>query len=175
MLVLPHLGRIKDKDPYLGETVESLMREINLIATQTGTSGRSLPAPPNIRTIAVSAQNGQFSITLTDPDGQAAQSLGIHYFLEWDTNPAFPNPTVEDMGPARGESLQLGNLTLYWRAYSQYRNSPISQKIVYGGSSPIAVVGGGAAVPAPPGGGSGGGGGGGGFGGGNRQRLPNTF
>src|SRR6266404_4020921 len=144
MLVLPHLGRIEGNDPYVAETFRQLLNAANLIAKQTGTSGQPLPAPPNIRAIAVSAQNGQFTITLTDPDGQAGVSLGIHYFLEWDTNPAFPNPTVEDMGPARGESLQLGNLTLYWRAYSQYRNSPISKKIVYGGSSPIAVVGGGA-------------------------------
>lgn len=166
MLVLPHLGRIEGKDPYVAETFRQLLAEINLIAKQTGTSGQLLPAPPNIRGIAVSAQNGQFSITLTDPDGQAAASLGIHYFLEWATDTAFSNPTVEDIGPARGESLQLGNLTLYWRAYSQFRNSPASAKIVYGGTtSPIAVVGGGAAVPTPPGGSSGGAGGGGGFGG----------
>lgn len=165
MLTLPHLGRIEAQDPYLGETLRKIQEHINLIATQTGTSGTPLPAPPNIRSITVTAQNGQFNITLSDPDGQALQSLGIHYFLEWATDAAFSNPTVEDIGPSRGESLQLGNLTLYWRAYSQFRNSTISQKIVYGGTSPIAVVGGGNAVPAPPGGGSGGSGGGGGFGG----------
>ena len=164
--VLRHLGWIESNfDPRLAETFRELLQEVNLIGTQTGASGTRLPAPPNIRAISVTAQNGQFTITLTDPDGQAGQSLGIHYFLEWDTNPAFTNPTVEDVGPARGESLQLGNLTLYWRAYSQYRNSPISKKIVYGGTSPIAVAGGGNAVPPPLGGGSGGAGGGGGFGG----------
>jgi hypothetical protein len=121
----------------------------------------------------VTAQNGQFNITLSDPDGMAAPNLGIHRFLEWDTNPAFTNPTVEDIGPAYGESLQLGNVTAYWRAYSQYRNSAVSQKVIFGGTTPIAVVGGGAAVPAPPGGGSGGAGGGGGFGGGTRLHGPN--
>ena len=178
MLTLKHLGLIEgakslnDVPPaYLAETLRALMNAHNTMTKKTGVSDTPLPAPPNIRAIAVTAQNGQFNITITDPDGQAQASLGLHYFLEWDTTPAFANPTVEDIGPARGESLQLGNQTLYWRAYSQFRHSPISQKIAYGGANPIAVVGGGAATPPPPGGGSGGSGGGGGFGGGSRIAL----
>jgi hypothetical protein len=167
-LTLPHLGDIEARDWKLGETLRAIMNAHNTVIEKTGVSDTPLPAPPNIRSIAVTAQNGQFNIVITDPDGQAQQSLGLHYFLEWATDPSFPptTTTVEDIGPARGESLQLGNVTLYWRAYSQFRHSAISKKIVFG--APTAVVGGGNAVPPPPGGGSGGSGGGGGFGGGSR-------
>jgi hypothetical protein len=168
VLTLKHLGMIERSDPFMGETLRALQDAHNGIATQTGVSHTPLPAPPNIRAIAVSAQNGQFTISITDPDGQAQSNLGLHYFLGYDTNPAFPNPTIEDIGPARGKSLQLGNLTLYWFAESSFRISPLSARVVYGGANPIAVVGGGSAVGPPPGGGSGAGGGGGGFGGGQR-------
>ena len=114
MITLKHLGTIERDNPLLGETLRDIQKHINMIATQTGTSGDPLPAPPNIRSIVVTAQNGQFNIVLSDPDGQAAPNLGIHYFLEWSTDPAFPagTTTVEDIGPGRGESIQLGSLTL---------------------------------------------------------------
>lgn len=164
---LPHLGFLETKyDPRLAETLRKLSESIDLVALKAGVSGSDTQAPPNIRSIAVTAANGYFNIVITDPLGAAQPSLGIHYFLEWDSNPAFASPQVEDIGPARNEYIALGNQTLYFRAYSQYRNSPRSQAIVYGGSSPIAVVGGGSAGPAPaPSQGSGGAGGKGGFGG----------
>jgi hypothetical protein len=174
MLNPPQLAVIKDRDPYLYETLTQIVDEVNGIASQTGSSANQLAAPPNIAALNVVAMNGQFTIAITDPAGQAQPNLGLHYFLEYDTNPAFPNPTVEDIGPSRGKSLQLGNLTLYWRAYSGFRNSLLSKKVNFGGKSPTAVVGGGAAVPPPAGAGSGAAGGGGGFGGGGETRSRQT-
>ncbi len=167
MLTIAQLAPIKDRDPYLYESLVLIVQELQNMAKLTGTSGTPIPAPPDIASITVTASNGFFSVKLSDPAGQAQDNLGLHRFIEWDTNPAFPNPTVEDIGPSLSEYIQLGNQTLYFRAYSQFRNSPRSKKIVYGGANPIAVNGGGSAGPAPPGGGSGSGGGGGGFGGNN--------
>jgi hypothetical protein len=164
---LRHLSFLETAfDPRVAETFRELSQALDNVATQVGVSGTVTKAPPNIRSIAVTAANGYFNVVLTDPDGQAQPSLGIHYFCEWDTTPAFTNPQVIDNGPSRNLYHALGAQTLYWRAYSQYRYSPRSTAIVYGGSSPIGVVGGGGAGPAPAKSqGSGGRGGRGGFGG----------
>jgi hypothetical protein len=164
---LPHLGFIETAfDPRLAETLRQISQAIDNVASKAGVSGNDTASPPNIRSIIVTAANGYFDIVLTDPLGKAQPSLGIHYFLEFDTSPAFTNPHTIDNGPSRNANIALGNVTAFWRAYSQYRNSPRSQAIIYGGSSPIGVVGGGSAGPAPGASeGSGGDGGKGGFGG----------
>jgi len=73
---------------------------------------------------------------------------GLFYFAESDTTPAFSSPRVYFMGASRNLYLQLGNQTLYWRAYSQYVGSLPSAPITFG-SPPTAVAGGGSAGPAP--------------------------
>lgn len=169
MPVLPNLGWIETNfDPRLAETIRQLSQHLDTIATQAGVSGTVTKAPPAIRSIAVTAHNGYHAIALSDPEGAAAPSLGIHYFADWDTSPAFSTPQTIHLGPSRNAYVNLGSQTVYWRAYSQYRNSPRSAMIVHGGSSPTPVAGGGTiAGPTPaPSQGSGGAGGGGGFGGG---------
>jgi hypothetical protein len=52
------------------------------------------------------------------------------------------------MGASRNLYVQLGNQTLFWRAYSQYIGSQPSAPITFG-SPPVAVVGGGSSGPAP--------------------------
>src|SRR5260370_10343514 len=52
------------------------------------------------------------------------------------------------MGASRNMYVQLGNQTLYWRAYSQYIGSLPSAPVSFG-APPIAVAGGGATGPAP--------------------------
>lgn len=149
----------------MAETFRELSMALDNIAKQAGVAGADTQAPPNIRSLTVSASNGYFYVVIADPLGQAQPSLGIHYFIEYDVTSSFSNFHTIDNGPSRNARPALGNLTLYWRAYSQYRNSPLSAKIVYGGSSPIAVVGGGSAAPAAIASqGSGGAGGKGGFG-----------
>lgn len=164
---LKHLGFLESTyDPRLAETFRQLSQAIDNVANSAGVSGLASKAPPTLRSIAVTAANGFFNVVVTDPEGQAQPSLGIHYFFEWDTSSAFTSAQAIDNGPSRNGYFALGNLTTFWRAYSQYRNSPRSTAIIFGGSTPTPVVGGGAAGPAPaPSQGSGGAGGGGGFGG----------
>lgn len=163
-----HIGWIETQyDPKLAESLRAMQSQIDLVAQKAGLSGPATQAPPNIRSISVTAADGYFEIAITDPEGASQPSLGIHYFLEYDTTSAFSNAKTIDNGPSRNAREALGNQTLFWRAYSQYRNSPRSTAIVYGGSSPIGVAGGGSAGPTlGTSQGSGGDGGGGGFGGG---------
>jgi len=95
--------------------------------------------------VKVQAANGWFDLAITDP---ATSRPGLFYFAESDVTPAFAAPRVHFLGASRNLYLQLGNQTLYWRAYSQYVGSLPSAPVTFGGP-PIAVAGGGASGPAP--------------------------
>lgn len=166
MLTLPHLTHIRNIDVRLYETIKTLQDEINGQHVQGGNS--HVGSPPTIAQVTVTAQNGFFSIQILDPAGAQQNNLGLHYFVDWALDANFSNPTTEDISAARGELIYLGNVTAYFRAYSQFRNSTLRSPFVYyGGAHPIGVAGGGTVGGGtPPGGGSGGQGGGGGFGGG---------
>jgi len=85
------------------------------------------------------------AMSVADP---SAARPGLFYFAESDTTPAFSAPRVYFMGASRNLYVQLGNQTLYWRAYSQYIGSLPSAPVSFG-APPIAVAGGGATGPAP--------------------------
>ena len=185
-LTIPLIGSLTD--PVQKQIFEQIVSEINGIGSQVGTSGTPLAAPPNIAGVSVSGGNGDLSVVINDPAGKAQPNLGLHYFVEWDTSPAFSNPTQEDIGASRGELLRVGVQSgpVYVRVYSQFRSGPISKHVVFGtlqanGSvTPTPVSVGGTTSPGSPGGGGGAGGGGGGFGGGftssgGGARRPNTL
>ncbi len=103
------------------------------------------PAPSPIASVTVQATNGWFDISITDPSDARP---GLFYFAESDTTPAFGAPRVYFMGASRNMYVQLGNQTLFWRAYSQYIGSLPSAPVTFG-APPIAVAGGGSSGPAP--------------------------
>src|SRR6266446_3398732 len=108
MLTVAQLAPLKDRDPYLYETLVKIVSSVNA----------------------------------------TSQRAGVFYFAESDTTPAFAAPRVYFMGASRNMYVQLGNQTLYWRAYSQYIGSLPSAPVSFG-SPPTAVAGGGATGPAP--------------------------
>jgi hypothetical protein len=93
----------------------------------------------------VQAANGWFDIAIADPSNTRP---GLFYFAESDTAPAFAAPRVHFLGASRNLYVQLGNQTLYWRAYSQYVGSLPSAPVTFG-SPPVAVAGGGSSGPSP--------------------------
>jgi len=103
------------------------------------------PAPSSIASISVQAANGWFDVAITDP---SEARPGLFYFAESDVTPAFSAPRVYFLGASRNLYVQLGNQTLYWRAFSQYIGSLASTPIAFG-TPPTAVVGGGSSGPAP--------------------------
>jgi len=60
--------------------------------------------------------------------------------------PAFSAPRVYFLGASRNLYVQLGNQTLYWRAFSQYIGSQASAPVSFG-MPPVAVAGGGTSGP----------------------------
>jgi hypothetical protein len=166
---LKHLAWVENAfDPRLSATFRELSKSLDNAANTTGVSGQDLTAPPNLRSIAVTAANGVFDIVLSDPVGQGGNSLGVNYFVDWSTTASFANFRTIHLGPSRSWYGFLGSQTLFFRAYSQYPASTKSKYVYFGGpAAPTGVPGGGAiAGPAPAAAsGSGGRGGRGGFGG----------
>jgi hypothetical protein len=146
MLTISQLAPLKDRDPYLYETLVKIVASVNATSRRAGVDPSTpAPAPSPIASIAVQASNGWFDIAITDPSDSRP---GLFYFAESDVSPAFSSPRVYFMGASRNLYVQLGNQTLFWRGYSQYIGSLPSSPIAFG-SPPIAVAGGGSSGPAP--------------------------
>ena len=146
MLTVAQLAPIKDRDPYLYETLTKIVAAVNAAGQRAGFDpSNPLPAPQPIASLAVQASNGWFDLTISDPSDARP---GLFYFAESDTTPAFAAPRVYFLGASRNHYVQLGNQTLYWRAYSQYIGSNPSPPVNFGAPA-IAVAGGGSSGPAP--------------------------
>jgi hypothetical protein len=115
MLTVAQLAPLKDRDPYLYETLVKIVSSVNATSQRAGVDPSTpAPAPSPIASIAVQASNGWFDLSLKDPSNARP---GLFYFAESDTTPAFGTPRVYFMGASRNLYVQLGNQTLYWRAY----------------------------------------------------------
>ena len=153
MLTVAQLAPLKTKDPYLYETLAKIVGAVNAASQNAGVDPATpSPAPAPIASIQVQAANGWFDLVISDP---SPSRPGLFYFAESDVAPGFNSPRVYFLGSSRNLYVQLGNQTLYWRAYSQYVGSSPSVPITYG-TPPVAVTGGGSSGPTPlPSGGSG--------------------
>src|SRR5690349_8736907 len=146
MLTVAQLAPIKDRDPYLYETLAKIVSAVNATSVRAGVDPSTpAPAPTQVDALTVQASNGWFDISITDPSNARP---GLFYFAESDTTPGFNNPRVYFMGASRNLYVQLGNQTLYWRAYSQYVGSLPSAPVAFGNPA-VAVAGGGSSGPAP--------------------------
>jgi hypothetical protein len=146
MLTISQLAPLKDRDPYLYETLTRIVSALNATSQRAGVDPAApAPAPSPIASLNVQASNGWFDISISDPSDARP---GLFYFAESDVTPAFSAPRVYFLGASRNLYVQLGNQTLYWRAFSQYIGSLASTPIAFG-TPPTAVVGGGANGPAP--------------------------
>lgn len=146
MLTVAQLAPLKNRDPYLYETLVKMVAAVNAASQNAGVDPSTpAPAPLPVASVMVQAANGWFDLAITDP---AVSRPGLFYFAESDVTPAFSAPRVYFLGASRNLYVQLGNQTLYWRAYSQYVGSAASRPVTFG-SPAKAVVGGGSAGPTP--------------------------
>src|SRR6266446_7326018 len=146
MLTVAQLAPLKDRDPYLYETLTRIVSAVNATSQRAGVDPSvPAPAPSPIASLSVQAANGWFDISIADPSDARP---GLFYFAESDVTPAFSAPRVYFLGASRNLYVQLGNQTLYWRAYSQFVGSLASAPVTFG-SPATAVAGGGTSGPAP--------------------------
>ncbi len=140
MLQLPQLKHLESGDPRLYDALNTIVTAVNNLGRGVGVDpAGATPAPAPVAALSVTAADGIFDVAITD---NSTLVRGISYFVESDTTPGFTQPHVYALGPSRNTRLTLGNLTLYWRAYSQYLGSAPSAPVAFG-SPPTAVTGGG--------------------------------
>lgn len=136
---------IIQKDPRVAEALDDVVKALNSAASQVVASPQGVTSPPaDISQLTVTAADGIFDAAIKDG---SSVNRGINYFLEYSPDIGFTTPTVIDLGASRNWRRFMGNLTLYWRAYSSYPTSASSSPVYFG--TPTAVVGGGAAGPTP--------------------------
>lgn len=143
---LRNLDSIRKRDTLLAEALDDLVKAISTVALQTGSVAQgNAPTPAAPSSLNVTAAGGIFDIAITDNNPQHS-GIAPDYFLEYSLTASFAQPVVIHLGPARNFRANLGNQTLYWRAYSQIgRASQPSPKVYFGNSvTPTPVVGGGA-------------------------------
>jgi len=87
MLTVAQLAPMKDRDPYLYETLVKIVSAVNATSANAGVDPATpSPAPPAIAALKVQAANGWFDLAITDP---AVTRPGLFYFAESDVTPAF--------------------------------------------------------------------------------------
>jgi len=147
VLTLKNLGIYERSDPRLGETLRQIQDAINQHGQVAGIDPTGVyPTPAAPASLSVTGANGFFDAVITDPN----PVRGTEYWLEWSTSPSFLNPRQIHLVASRNWYGQLGNMTLYWRCFSQFQGSNPSGFTYFGTSAnPTAVVGGGTAGPAP--------------------------
>lgn len=145
MLTIPQLAKLKTADPYLYESLRQVVAAVNALGRATGVDpAGSIESPLPIGGLTVAAADGIFDVAITD---NSPVHRGVFYFVESDTSSSFTTPRVHFLGCSRNLRLALGNVTLYWRAYSQYLGSLPSPPVTFG-SPPTALAGGGSNGPA---------------------------
>jgi hypothetical protein len=143
------LKEIKNRDPHLGIFLEKLIDGVDGLSNHAGFDPTGKVAPPApLQGVNVTGNNGDVHITLTH---NTPISKNIRYFVEADTNPAFPQPHVFDLGASRSHFTRLPNkdgggnqLKWYFRGYSQYPGSDPSPAMNFGpkfNPSPVTVGG----------------------------------
>ena len=102
MLTVAQLAPMKDRDPYLYETLVKIVSAVNAASANAGVDpANPSPAPPSIAALKVQAANGWFDLAITDP---AVTRPGLFYFAESDVSPAFSAPRVYFLGASRNLS-----------------------------------------------------------------------
>ncbi len=150
MLNLASLGYLTIDDPVLYDWLGGLVTAFNQLQQQIGvdaapapqaTTGQTIPAPAAPASLVANAARGTFNIALGSSPGAAP---GIQYFVEVASDPSFPSSTmVYPIGTTLTLSLNLGNVTRYFRARAKYPSSAYSPYTYIGtAANPTAVTGG---------------------------------
>lgn len=140
------LRQIPGVGQYLGEALRKIQEGLNNLGKHvavdpTGTA----PAPPIIQKLDVKT-SGTGLVHAVISDNNPIQK-NLHYFVEYDTSPAFAQPHVVHLGASRSmPPVTLpamddnGNpQTFFFRAYSQYPGSHPGPVVHFGGTTPSSV------------------------------------
>src|SRR5881296_1870706 len=87
VLTVAQLAPLKDRDPYLYETLVKIVSALNATSQRAGVDPSTTAlAPSSIASLTVHASNGWFDLAIADP---ANSRPGLFYFAESDVTPGF--------------------------------------------------------------------------------------
>ena len=140
------LRQIPEFGQYLSEALRKVQEATNnmgqhVAVDPTGT----LPKPPTVQQLTVKT-NGTGLVHAVVSDNNPIQK-GLHYFVEYDTDPSFKQPHVVHLGASRSMppiTLPGGDdngnpQKFFFRAYSQYQGSHPGEPVHFGGTTPTGV------------------------------------
>jgi hypothetical protein len=137
---LPQIRLGSATPEQLYEALQDIIRGHDNIAQQTNANpnGTSSPPPPDISSFVVTGADGIYHAQITDNN---PVYRGVHYHIQYSTDRHFVAPITVHLGPARDWRANLGNRSIWWRAFSDYGSvSSHSTPIYHGGAAPIAVT-----------------------------------
>lgn len=130
----------------LARALQQLEDGVNALGQQLAAEPIGLAeAPPPLERMNVKTAGEMVHVTLTH---NAPITKNIHYFVEYDTDPNFPQPHVAHLGTSRGIVLNLPSKTdgggathnWYFRGYPQLPGSKPALPVNYGGQTPTPVT-----------------------------------
>ncbi len=138
-----------DLGAKLAELLSAHSQGITNVAQQTNANPQGPPQPPpNINSLNVSAQNGQFTAQINHQGAEFYR--GVHYFLVHSDNAQFTNPHTVHLGTTRNwASGNWGNAKRYFAAFAQYPGSDPTPLTYHGDASAPKLVTGGGSTPGP--------------------------
>lgn len=131
---------MKQLDPSgrLEAFAKAAMNAINRAAAQVSASPVGTTAAPNpVASLTVDGGGGFHDITIHD----SPSTVGVNYFVEWDTSSQFSNPRPVFLGPVRQLRTNLGvNGPVFFRAFPQHQTSDPASPTYFGtAQSPTGV------------------------------------
>jgi hypothetical protein len=134
------------KDPVLRSAVLSIQDAINNLGTHLAADPvGETSTPPPLQAVNVKTAGEMVHVTFTH---NVPINKNIHYFLEYDNDPSFPNPHVTHNGtsrsippftlPTKNDSSVTQNW--YFRGYPQMPGSAPALPVNFGGEVPTPVT-----------------------------------
>jgi hypothetical protein len=138
-LFVPEIEAVRDQDPLLYTALQKIVAGISKVAksvavnpSPAGAAQTSVPAPEPPLALVVTATAGVFQVLITpNPDNAAT----VQYYV--DTSPVADFSSgmkTYPLGSSTTASLNLGDVALYFRAYTKYPDSDYSDHFVFGGA-----------------------------------------
>jgi hypothetical protein len=130
----------------ISNALDLISKGVNNLGQNSGADPTgTVPAPPQVQALTVKT-NGTGLVHASISDNNPIQK-NLHYFVEYDTDPAFRQPHVAHLGASRSmPPITLpakddnGNpQQFYFRAYSQYPGGDPGAPQHFGGTTPTAV------------------------------------
>lgn len=131
------LASIQRQFPKIYEALIKVQNVVNQGHAVAGVNpAGTANTPINNGMLTVNQDSGIYDAVIADP----AADRGEHYFLQWDTDPAFRTARTIYLGPTRSWRGALGSVgPTYWRHQKQLLGSNISEPVNFGGTKPAVV------------------------------------